>query len=93
MSETFEERGDMAMSGLAAMLTIREQNYMLRLSSLTMDLEKGKNIATYEPEQTLLNALTICAISSYGVGRKVLSTTALIRGVPTEISIYRLPNV
>ena len=92
MSETFVERGDLSMSGLAASLTAREQGYLLRISGLTMDLENEKNIATYEEEQESLTALTICAAEGYGVGRKILTTTALIRRVPTEISIYRLPK-
>lgn len=92
MAETYEERGDMSMSGLAAMLTAREQNYYLRLTELTMDEEKGKNIATYAEEQLQLPALTVCAVSSYGVGHRVLTTTALIRGIATEISVYRLPK-
>ena len=79
------------MSGLAALLTAKEQNGYQRLTHLTFDAETQKNLATYEDEQARLGVLTICAAEGYGTGKRILTTTALIRGVPTEIGIYRLP--
>jgi hypothetical protein len=90
--QIFTERGDVSMSTLAAMLTAREQFNYLRLTGLTADVARGKNVAAYVDANKSLNALTICSKNNYGVGKKLMGVTALIYGTPTEISIYRLPD-
>jgi hypothetical protein len=83
--------GDLTMEGLAATLNRNEDDFT-QLTALGIDPNPNlkRNGAEFIPSSDLLGPLTICPKGETAQGTKIISTTAYVSGVQTEIDVYRL---
>jgi hypothetical protein len=91
MAGTVPVSGKLSIQDLAATLTRREQLDFEQVTALTVDPTQVRNLVTTVEQQDQLGALVICAAGADQEGTRILSTTAYILGVQTEIDLYRLP--
>lgn len=90
MAGTYPVDGNLSMADLAAKLTAKERTEFLRLTGLTADSIRIRNLATFVIESYRQGNVAIVAAGAASRGTLLLSSPIYIGGAKIRVDVYRL---